>query len=200
MPTDKKSNHDFQPKLSKASVIRLLKSYEPSNLREVRQKRAFLDFFSTSKTPFDWDSFCPGHVTASAVILEPKFNRILLIRHRILRQWIQPGGHVAACDRSLMDTAIREVREETGIRLLQSEGRLFDLNAHEIPVAGPHPRHQHFDFRFLFAIEMRKPKAMSDAAAARWLPFDEAIKKSTSVNSKRLIQKCLNVSSSYTRE
>ena len=36
----------------------------------------------------------PGHVTASAWVTTPARDRFLLVHHRKLDRWLQPGGHV----------------------------------------------------------------------------------------------------------
>ena len=60
----------------------------------------------------------PGHVTTSALILSPDGARTLLIDHRTLKRWLQPGGHYEAeADPAapFWHSARREAVEETGI-------------------------------------------------------------------------------------
>ena len=119
-----------------------------------------------SRTCFD-----PGHVTASAFILDPD-DRLLLILHEKLGLWLQPGGHVELTDRDVEESARREVREEVGIGdLTLLTGGLFDVDVHDIP-AGKDPPHQHFDVRFAFRTTQRNATPRSDALAARWLALD----------------------------
>src|ERR1700744_1954418 len=60
-------------------------------------------------------SFEPGHFTASAFILSPMPDALLLILHGKLGRWLQPGGHVDRDDSDLLAAARREAREEVGI-------------------------------------------------------------------------------------
>ena len=39
------------------------------------------------------DAFSPGHFTASAFVLSPRRDQLLLILHKKLGLWLQPGGH-----------------------------------------------------------------------------------------------------------
>lgn len=95
-----------------------------------------------------------GHVTAGAALLRPD-GRVLTIEHRALRKWLLPGGHVEASDTTLLDAALRELAEETGIspdRVEPDSGVPLHVDAHPIP-ANPdkgEDAHQHFDFRYLF--------------------------------------------------
>ena len=56
-----------------------------------------------------------GHLTAGALIVSRQTGCVLLLKHKQLGKWLQPGGHVEASDASVLDAAFREAREETGI-------------------------------------------------------------------------------------
>lgn len=56
-----------------------------------------------------------GHFTASAWVLNKERNKVLMVYHNIYNSWAWTGGH-ADGESNLMDTAIREVKEETGIK------------------------------------------------------------------------------------
>ncbi|MCX4725829.1 NUDIX hydrolase [Streptomyces sp. NBC_01306] len=95
-----------------------------------------------------------GHVTAGAALIRPD-GRVLTIEHRALRKWLLPGGHVEVSDTTLLDAALRELAEETGISPDQVEpdsSAPLHIDTHPIP-ANPDKGedvHQHFDFRYLF--------------------------------------------------
>jgi 8-oxo-dGTP pyrophosphatase MutT (NUDIX family) len=95
-----------------------------------------------------------GHLTGSAWVLNPNRDKALLIHHRGLEKWFQPGGHAELTDESLLETAHREASEECGLQglLLLSE-ELFDLDVHVIPAKGDVPEHVHYDLRFAFLAE-----------------------------------------------
>lgn len=98
-----------------------------------------------------------GHVTASALVFNSDMSAVLLILHKGLNRWLQPGGHVEN-DATLLDAALREVREETGLVHVQPHvwheqngGIPFDIDTHDIP-ARPEkgePHHVHHDCLFL---------------------------------------------------
>ncbi|MFH9870376.1 NUDIX hydrolase [Streptomyces lydicus] len=107
-----------------------------------------------------------GHATAGAILLRAD-GRVLTIEHRALQKWLLPGGHIEADDETLLDAALRELTEETGIRAEQVEvvgdGPLH-VDAHVIPAndAKGEPEHMHFDFRFLFRTTVEAVKLQEE--------------------------------------
>jgi len=118
-------------------------------------------------------SCAPGHVTGSAFVVSPDLRHCLLVHHRKLGCWLQPGGH-ADGDPDLAGVALREAREETGLARLRfaSEAgqRLpFDLDVHDIPAFGGEPAHEHHDVRFLLIADpLETPVASAESNAVRW--------------------------------
>jgi len=98
-----------------------------------------------------------GHVTAGALLLRSD-GRVLLVEHKALEKWLFPGGHLEDSDETLVQAALRELAEETGIDpgLVTPVSPVpLHVDIHPIPAnpAKDEPGHQHFDFRFLFRTE-----------------------------------------------
>ena len=76
----------------------------------------FVRYVASFDTPalYDRKNFV-GHLTAGALIVSRQTGCVLLLKHKQLGKWLQPGGHVEASDASVLDAAFREAREETGI-------------------------------------------------------------------------------------
>ena len=56
------------------------------------------------------------HFCASAFVINPDNKKVLLVKHAIFNKWIQPGGHIEE-NEIPEETAIREVYEETGLKI-----------------------------------------------------------------------------------
>jgi 8-oxo-dGTP pyrophosphatase MutT (NUDIX family) len=134
--------------------------------------------------------FVPGHITASAFILSPREDALLLIHHEKLLRWLQPGGHLEASDASPLAAARREAHEEVGLSELEMLGRgIFDLDVHAIPSRKDEPAHEHFDVRFLFRAQRTDVRADSDAMDARFFPLEQFAAQHTDASVLRALEK-----------
>ncbi|MCB9761914.1 MAG: NUDIX hydrolase [Alphaproteobacteria bacterium] len=133
-----------------------------------------LDLCEVPGDPFTRAHFAPGHFTASAFVLSPDRSALLLIHHKKLGRWLQPGGHVDPEDPDLCAAARREAAEETGQRDLPAAvPGIFDVDIHDIPPLKGEPAHQHFDVRFLFQATSRAVTQTDEVAGVRWVPLEQ---------------------------
>jgi len=128
-----------------------LRSYRPHDEKEAEDLRRILDFVARHPDPFD-RRIAEGHLTGSALVVSRSGRETLLLHHRKLDRWLQPGGHGEAGETSGESVALREAREETGIRSLelhQGAPRPLDVDVHAIPARPGEPAHAHLDLRYL---------------------------------------------------
>lgn len=126
-----------------------------------------------------------GHLTASALVVDPNTASVLMIHHRSLNRWLQPGGHVEAGE-SLKASARREAREETGLAAVADwdeadengldDGEMpLDIDTHAIPAhpAKGEAAHWHHDLLYLFRASQQDAldPALAEVHAARWMPL-----------------------------
>ena len=110
----------------------------------------------------------PGHLTGSAFVVDATAERCLLLFHRKLQRWLQPGGH-ADGNTNLVSVALREASEESGIEGLAIWSDPIDLDIHR--VAPPaEDAHLHLDLRFLVrAPRGAQLKGNDESEAIRWV-------------------------------
>lgn len=152
----------------------LLSAHRPADAVEAGHRERMIALAGIAGDPFSRKHFSPGHFTASAFILSPDRQSLLLIHHSKLHRWLQPGGHVEPGDADIVAAARREIVEEVGMTapVLAGEG-IFDVDIHPIPARKDEPDHEHFDVRFLFHAANVDATAGSDASACRWVPIRE---------------------------
>lgn len=117
-----------------------------------------------------------GHVTGSAWVINPARTHALMLHHRKLDRWFQPGGH-ADGDHDILQVVLKEVSEESGIaleqiRLLSDD--IFDVDVHTIYPSQHDSRHEHFDIRFLLEIDDRIViPGNSESHQVAWIPLHQ---------------------------
>ncbi len=162
-----------------AALLRDLAAFLPSDEHAQRSLDTLRDFIRSAPDPLSRTS-STSHVTGSAVITRPDGGAFLLIRHRKLERWLQPGGHVDLEDASVLATALREAREETGATDLETAlaGRIFDVDVHPIPDRAGQPGHIHHDVRYLLiSRDPAGPGQPEEVSAVAWCTLAEALEK-----------------------
>src|SRR6195952_3246524 len=90
----------------------------------------------------------PGHITASALVLDHTGTSTLLTLHPRLGRWVQLGGHCEDSDADIVSAALREAREESGIDGLTIDDVPVALHVHALTCSLGKPTH-HLDVQFV---------------------------------------------------
>jgi 8-oxo-dGTP pyrophosphatase MutT (NUDIX family) len=130
-----------------------------------------------------------GHLTGSAIVIDPGSRQVLLLLHAKVRRWLQPGGH-ADGDGNLARVALREAQEETGIPGLRILTPAVDLDVHVFHSAtSPEPDHLHLDVRHLV---LAPPGAVAvtnhESDDVRWVPVDDVATEDVDAGTVRMVQ------------
>lgn len=124
--------------------------------------------------PFSRGQFAPGHITCTAVILNPAADAILVMHHHRHKRWLLPGGHVEPQDASLAAAARREAIEETGIALPPpTQAFLAGIDVHGIPPRRSEPYHQHHDLIFALHALTEDFAVTEEAPQVAWARFPD---------------------------
>jgi 8-oxo-dGTP pyrophosphatase MutT (NUDIX family) len=160
-----------------SELRRALAAHACGDEKERKDRDAIVALLDRGERAFSRSELEPGHLTGSAFVLDAREERLLLIHHRKLDRWLQPGGHAEPGELDPLATALREAREETGIEGLLLHPRAprpFDLDVHLIP-ARQEPAHLHHDVRYLLvAPEGARPVPSAESRAVEWRPLEGA--------------------------
>lgn len=151
--------------------VRVLKDYAPgANTAQEELRQAYLDHLALHPDGM-WKACASGHLTASALVVDPERGRVLLTLHRKLRMWLQMGGHCEPGDGSVAAAALREATEESGIAgLTLLAGGPVVLDRHPIPA----PCHWHLDVQYAALAPSGAAERISEESLdLRWFRFDE---------------------------
>ena len=114
----------------------------------------------------------PGHVTASALVLDDTGDRVLLTLHRRLGRWVQLGGHCDEDDTDVVAAALREATEESGIEGLRMTHGLAAVHVHPVVCSLGVPT-RHLDLQFVAHAPAGARISISDESEdLRWWPAD----------------------------
>ena len=111
----------------------------------------------------------PGHVCATAWVLDPTGDHVLLVWHDRLG-WAAPGGHVQPGETTRF-AAGREVAEETGL----TPPRLHPVMESPLTVHitdGDEPDHRHWNVAYLFTAPLDAAVNGEESRPVQWFPVD----------------------------
>ncbi|MGE5277456.1 MAG: NUDIX hydrolase [Acidobacteriota bacterium] len=176
--------------IAREELLGRLESFRPEDAGERASLERIRELVRTAVDPFT--RAARDHVTASAVVASPDGRRFLLVHHRRLDRWLQPGGHVEPEDASVYAAALREAREETGVREFESPAgaAVLDVDVHPIPARADRPEHVHFDLRHLLTTAQEDLSAApEEVRAARWFSLEEALAAGVDASLGRALRK-----------
>jgi bifunctional NMN adenylyltransferase/nudix hydrolase len=136
------------------------------------------EFVATYKKQYASLPYPPIFSTADAVVIQS--GHVLMIRRRAepgKGLWALPGGYVNAnTDKSVEDAAIRELREETQIKVPAPVLRGSIVRSKVFDAIDRSPRGRIITHAFHIVLpdgELPKVKGSDDAEKARWVPIAE---------------------------
>ena len=176
-----------------AALDAALRRYAAEHPDEQATVGRFLELLAQGASAFHRDHL-PGHFTASALVLDRDFTRVLLTHHRKLNIWIQLGGH-ADGDLDLPRAAQREAVEESGLADVVLAGpSIVDVDIHRIPPHGREPGHDHYDVRYAFLADPGERLVVSDESHdLAWVPVERLGEYSREVSLHRAVRKALRI-------
>lgn len=156
-----------------------IRAFAPATEQEREEKRMILEYIRLFPDTVLTRNNEIAHITSSGLILNPQRTKVLLIYHNIYQRWAWTGGH-ADGETDLLQIALREAREETGLqnpRPLCTDMISLDI----LPVFG-HVKngkyvccHQHLSADYLLIADEDEALAVKpdENSGVRWFDVDE---------------------------
>ena len=172
-------------------IVEEIKAYAPCCEQEARDKAVILDYLSKNPDAF-YRSDPIAHMTASAWIVNRERTKVLMVYHRIYDSWSWTGGH-ADGEKDLLAVALREAREETGLRKVRAVSeKIYSLEV--LTVDGHEKRgeyvasHLHLNVTYLLEADESEELRVCEEenSGVKWFTLDAALArgstKSTTTN------------------
>ncbi len=157
---------------SQSKLLELLGNYRPECSQQLQLKAHYEAFIAVNPDCCE-RRLLSGHLTGSAWLVSADGTRAVLMHHRKLNRWLQPGGH-ADGNADMAQVALREAEEETGLTGLEVATEIFDLDCHEIAARGNEPAHWHFDMRFVVRAGGNEALVQNaESLGLAWIPVAE---------------------------
>ena len=165
-------------------LLNQLEQYRPFNEQEARDREELLRRVRSGEDLYTRDNPA-AHFTASAWVVSPLRDQVLLAYHNLYDSWAWLGGH-ADGERDLLSVAMREVREESGLVQLRPVSR--DIYSLEILTVNGHEKHGryvsshlHLNLTYLLEADPTDPLRCKPDENSRvgWFSLEEAIAASS---------------------
>ena len=161
-------------------LIEDIKRFRPCCEQEERDKAVMLALLDAYEDIFRRENLV-AHMTASAWVVNPARDKVLMVYHRLYDSWAWTGGH-ADGETDLLAVALRECREETGVEHVRPISE--DIYSLEILTVDGHekrgqyvPSHLHLNVTYLLEADEHDSLQICEAenSGVRWFPLDDAL-------------------------
>ena len=161
------------------NLTQQLTQYRPWNEQEEADRRELLRRLESGEDLYT-RSNAAAHLTASAWVVSPDRQQVLMAYHNLYQSWAWLGGH-ADGEADLLSVALREANEESGVLAAPVSPDIFSL---EILHVAPHVKrgkfvcaHLHLNATYLLEADDKSPIRCKpdENSAVRWLSAQDVL-------------------------
>lgn len=185
------------------NYIKDIEAYEPVGEQEASEKKAILAYIKTFGDNILTRDNVFAHMTSSGFVMNRELTKVLMVHHNIYNTWAWTGGH-ADGDGDLLYVAIKEAKEETGIKEvtpLMEEMASIDI----LPVWGHMKRgeyvatHMHLNAAYILIADEQEELTINkdENSGVRWIPIDEIEDYSNEPEIKKVYYKLIERARAY---
>lgn len=181
-----------------------LLDYIPYNIQEEADRKVMLRYLRDFSNVYTRENVY-GHITSSPWIINADASRVLMIYHNIYDSWGWCGGH-ADGNRDLIHVALKEGKEETGLKHLQLlDKRILAIDILPVP---PHMKrgafvsaHVHLNVTYLCQADEQEALTSKpdENSGVKWIPVEEIEQIVTEEDMKPVYRKLMEKSRSLLR-
>ncbi len=175
-------------------LLAQLDAHHAADEKERRDVAFVRDFVSRHADDAHLRAQAAGHLTGSGFVLDASRSQLLLLHHKKLRRWLQPGGHGEG-ETDPREIALREIEEETAISPRDltpfPDAHILDVDVHAIPARPGEPEHWHLDVRYGFVARVGvTPRPSDESRAVRWFPLESLPPDADSALRRAVLKLC----------
>lgn len=158
--------------------IKKIKEYIPYNEQEDRDKELILKCIDSYDNILLRENTL-AHITSSGYIVNKDRSKVLMIYHNIYQSWAWTGGH-ADGDDDLLHVAIKEAKEETGLKNVKPV--INDILGLDVLTVNGHVKrgqyvssHLHLSIAYLLEADEEDLLIVNEeeTSGVKWLPINE---------------------------
>lgn len=164
--------------------IEEVKEYIPYNEQEIADKETILYAINNFNNILTRENPL-AHITSSGYIVNKDKTKVLMIYHNIYNSWSWTGGH-ADGDSDLLYVAIKEAKEETGVKNIKAlNNNIFSLDVLPVPAHIKKGKnissHLHLSVAYLLEADETDELIIKEDenSGVKWIPINEVRNYST---------------------
>lgn len=179
------------------SFIESIKEYKVYNEQEEKDKEIIIKCLEMFDDILTRDNEIV-HITSSGFVVNKNRDKVLMVHHNIYNSWSWTGGH-ADGDEDLLFVAIKEVKEETGVKNASPVSE--DILSLDILPVLAHMRkgkyvapHLHISVAYLIEADENEPLVVKpdENSGVKWIPVEEIDAYSSEPHMKKVYKKIIS--------